>query len=985
MDSIIKTPIDNWSIDNKVVARRLDNNLHQPPPSIHSSSRPLPSRSFHHQLDDTGSSNNDLITANYHPNTNNRTHKDQQQEDHHYHQGDESNGTFNDLLEATQSRISQLEGANTQLRDRLHEALNDLEAAYSLLTVLQRTQKTWERHVPDATSLVTTAVEAERAEQEARNAQALRLLKSKDEALKRLDKRANEAESEALELQNQLSNAMKELDASQAKVQEVIDSRTKVRRQMQKQEQTAVDTVTSLQSQVDELKQQLVTAEEKQAEADKENYKISQSLHGCEEHINRFESRAERERAELEEQHEVNEQLQYQLSAQLEMQKELQSTVVSLQEAVEGYKERAVVSEEQQTGLVEAYNALQQEHGSLTQQLRAVKEEFKVANYGRTNLEAENQQQKAVYEMKMEGLKVKETEMEAQLKQFEESQHNYNVLMAQCRQTTAALEACISGTSAMAASFRPGSGGGGVNGSGNGNDGAAAVVSAMAIKKCTDRLRSITPTAVEMIAERRAEHSQHAVIRNLTLKLAAVSREAAVLAAQKEELEARERLLQTFAPLSSSSLPRAAGAAFTALALPPPVLSSASAVLNNTISPSSSPSSSRGSNEEEHHQRLNGLFALMTRQLNELKTLNMYHYNNSGGSAITSSSSYNGNYGNSSSVEQEVATVQSTLNVIQEEMHGLVVKLRHYAKTNFKWKCQEIEAAENKLKEMTEELNAKDKEVNELQERHAVLEAKLEELVDSLMQVEVDKQSLATQLQEEQAKHQAAVDTDSKVQKQRKEQEGQQRQYAALAQKMALSMAASEAARAELEHKKLAVETLTAEVAALKADNQQAAEKEAQLIEKIADAKIAYTEVVSRLDQLEEGQSRMKESVDARLDALDTEHRQGPTPDNDDNNNNNSGGGGAAVCVMKEGSFNALITGLDNLLADAAELDRRVGLLENQADELSHERRGLRVALEARLAKADECCGALADEVERLQSELEVKVTVDDNSDGDVF
>jgi hypothetical protein len=325
--------------------------------------------------------------------------------------------------------------------------------------------------------------------------------------------------------------------------------------------------------------------------------------------------------------------------------------------------------------------------------------------------------------------------------------------------------------------------------------------------------------------------------------------------------------------------------------------------------------------------------------------------------------------------------------VIQEDMNGLVVKLGRYAEANFKWKCQEIEAAENKLKGMIEELNAKGQEVNEMQEMHAAMEAKLEEVVDALMQAEVDKQSLATQLQQEQAKYQAAIDTDSKVQKQQEEQEDQQRQYAALAQKMALSMAASEAVRAELEHKRLAVETLAAEVADLKADNQQAAEKEARLIEKIAAAKGVYTEVVSRLDQLEEGQSRMKESVDARLDALNTEHRQGPAPDDDDDDDDDDGNSGSAICVMKEGSFNALITGLDNLLADAAELDRRVGLLESQADELSHERRGLRVALEARLAKADECCNALADEVERLtlQNELEVKVTVDDNNDGDVF
>jgi chromosome segregation ATPase len=999
MDSIIKTPIDNWSIDDKFVARRLDNNLGQPPPSIHCSSRPLPTRSFHHQLEDTGSSNNDLITANYHPNTINRTQNGQQQEDHHQHQADESNGTFNDLLEATQSRIVQLEGANTQLRDRLHEALNDLEAAYSLLTVLQRTQKTWERHIPDGTSLVTAAVEAERAEQETRNAQALRLLKSKDEALKRLDTRANEAESEALEFQNQLSSALKELDASQAKVQEVIESRTKLRRQMQKQEQTAVATFTSLQSQVDEVKQQLVTAEEKQVQAEKENRKLIQSLNACEEHINRLERRAEREGAELEEQQEVNEQMQYQLSAQLEMQKKLQSTVVSLQGAVEGYKERSVVSEKQQAGLVEAYSALQQEHGSLTQRLNAVKEELKVANDDKKKLEADNQQQKAIFEKEIEGLKGKETELEAQLKQYEESQHNYNALLSQCQQTAASLEASISGTTAastttMAASLRPviGSstptatarpGDGGVKSNGEGTVETAVVVSAMAMKNSIDHLRSITTTAVEMIAERRVEHSQHAVIRNLTLKLAAVSREAAVLAAQKEELEARERLLQTFAPSSLSSLPRAAaGAVYTAV-IPPPALSSAPIVPNDTANSSSSPSSSSyspGANDREHHQRLEGLFALTTKQLNGLKALKVCHLNGSG--SISSNSSYDGNGNHSNnSVEEEVATVQSTLNVIQEEMNGLMVKLGRYAEANFKWKCQEIEAAENKLKGMIEELNAKGQEVNEMQEMHAAMEAKLEEVVDALMQAEVDKQSLATQLQQEQAKYQAAVDADSKVQKQQEEQEDQQRQYAALAQKMALSMAASEAARAELEHKRLAVETLAAEVADLKADNQQAAEKEARLIEKIAVAKGAYTEVVSRLDQLEEGQSRMKESVDARLDALNTEHRQGPTPDDDDSNS------GSAICVMKEGSFNALITGLDNLLADAAELDRRVGLLESQADALSQERRGLRVALEARLAKADECCNALADEVERLtlQNELELKVSVDDNNDGDVF
>jgi hypothetical protein len=72
-----------------------------------------------------------------------------------------------------------LQGANRHLRERLQDALQELEAAHAQLCILNGLQRRLEHATPGAAELAAAALEQERALQAARDAQVLQLLRAK--------------------------------------------------------------------------------------------------------------------------------------------------------------------------------------------------------------------------------------------------------------------------------------------------------------------------------------------------------------------------------------------------------------------------------------------------------------------------------------------------------------------------------------------------------------------------------------------------------------------------------------------------------------------------------------------------------------------------------------------------------------------------------------------------------------------------------------
>lgn len=72
-----------------------------------------------------------------------------------------------------------MQGANLQLRQRLQDALVELQQAQDQMHILQQLQQELEEGVPGAATLVAAAVAQERALQDARNERVLQMLRSK--------------------------------------------------------------------------------------------------------------------------------------------------------------------------------------------------------------------------------------------------------------------------------------------------------------------------------------------------------------------------------------------------------------------------------------------------------------------------------------------------------------------------------------------------------------------------------------------------------------------------------------------------------------------------------------------------------------------------------------------------------------------------------------------------------------------------------------
>lgn len=72
-----------------------------------------------------------------------------------------------------------LQGANRALRERLADALEELDAAHAQLHILQGLQQQLEEATPGAAELAAAALEQERVLQAARDARVLQLLRAK--------------------------------------------------------------------------------------------------------------------------------------------------------------------------------------------------------------------------------------------------------------------------------------------------------------------------------------------------------------------------------------------------------------------------------------------------------------------------------------------------------------------------------------------------------------------------------------------------------------------------------------------------------------------------------------------------------------------------------------------------------------------------------------------------------------------------------------
>ncbi len=72
-----------------------------------------------------------------------------------------------------------LQGANRALRERLADALEELDVAHGQLHILQGLQQQLEEATPGAADLAAAALEQERVLQAARDARVLQLLRAK--------------------------------------------------------------------------------------------------------------------------------------------------------------------------------------------------------------------------------------------------------------------------------------------------------------------------------------------------------------------------------------------------------------------------------------------------------------------------------------------------------------------------------------------------------------------------------------------------------------------------------------------------------------------------------------------------------------------------------------------------------------------------------------------------------------------------------------
>ena len=176
-----------------------------------------------------------------------------------------------------------LQGANRHLRERLQDALQELEAAHAQLRILNGLQQRLEHATPGAAELAAAALEQERALQAARDAQVLQLLRAKvrcrgccrwlppsaemsckppcchalppqDDVIESFEARHAESRAEAAQYKEQLGAAQQQLDVSQLRVRELLEDKGRLRQQAEQAAAAGADAEHALQAQLAELR-----------------------------------------------------------------------------------------------------------------------------------------------------------------------------------------------------------------------------------------------------------------------------------------------------------------------------------------------------------------------------------------------------------------------------------------------------------------------------------------------------------------------------------------------------------------------------------------------------------------------------------------------------------------------------------------------------------------------------------------------------------
>ncbi|PRW61371.1 leucine-rich repeat containing [Chlorella sorokiniana] len=148
------------------------------------------------------------------------------------------------------AQAARLEGANRALRERLADALEELDAAHAQLRILQGLQQQLEDATPGAADLAAAALEQERVLQVARDARVLQLLRAKDEVIESFEARYAESRAEVAQLAEQLAAAQQAAETSGVRVRELVDDKARLRQQQEQAAAAHADAQAALSAQV---------------------------------------------------------------------------------------------------------------------------------------------------------------------------------------------------------------------------------------------------------------------------------------------------------------------------------------------------------------------------------------------------------------------------------------------------------------------------------------------------------------------------------------------------------------------------------------------------------------------------------------------------------------------------------------------------------------------------------------------------------------
>jgi chromosome segregation ATPase len=167
-----------------------------------------------------------------------------------------------------------LQGANQHLRQRLQEALSELHAAKLQLDIRASNPPSahsdFFQNIDSQATPPRSATSAQaHAEQEARDARVLSLLRAKDEALEGLEARCAETTAEAATLQSQLTSLTRKYDTNQVRLDEMLQANSKLVREAGDREDFHASAASQLQAEVTELRSRVAEESTIAAERDR--------------------------------------------------------------------------------------------------------------------------------------------------------------------------------------------------------------------------------------------------------------------------------------------------------------------------------------------------------------------------------------------------------------------------------------------------------------------------------------------------------------------------------------------------------------------------------------------------------------------------------------------------------------------------------------------------------------------------------------------